>query len=355
MAGLPNPDGIRIRTQAGGILTNLNVHNWLNASDLYHPMEDDKVVDVYVEQVCYYVNRCRGLIEPDGRPNNMRAMLSQPQAFYNTIVPLGGEVEGSEMLRTAGITRVEFGQLEYFFMPISFNEHSCLVVISPLDRTVELADSNVRSYSAMSGIFHVVIRFLIHELGQLIGPEPWRFLYRQAPRQDSKANCGNFTCRYAKALALQNPLTPTTDVGQGPDNALEKDSLRHFVINDLEVAEWTEATFPMGNTSPIRRHYAPDSTSEPQHRLFWIPDAEPTVKDREAVDIRTLRSRTGRHDRRNGAELGAWCEAQPSLRDRNGNMVPGMRRYEQWALLSLQDFVTRVEEREADILNGLFP
>ena len=354
MARLPDPNGIRIRTQAGGTLTNLNVHNWLNPNS-DNPMEDDKVVDVYVEQVCYHVNRCRGLIEPDGHPNGMRAMLSQPQAFYHTIFPLGGEVEGSEMLRIAGITSEEFQQLEYFFMPISFNEHSCLIVISPLDHTVELADSNVRSYRSMSKMFHVVNRFLIHELGQLIGPEPWRYLYRQVPRQDSSASCGNFTCLYAKTLALQNPLTPTTDIGQGPNNALEKDHLRQLVIDDLEVAEWTEATFPMGTENPVLRHYGPKSTSEPQHRHFWVPDTEPTVEDRPAVDVRKLRSRTGRHDRRNGAELSAWCEAQPSMRDRNGNMVPRMRGHEQWALLSLQEFVTRVEEREADILNGLFP
>jgi hypothetical protein len=32
-----------------------------------------------------------------------------------------------------------------------------------------------------------------------------------------------------------------------------------------------------------------------------------------------------------------------------------MRDYEQWALLSLPEFIAKVEEREADILNGEFP
>jgi hypothetical protein len=348
---MPNAEEIRIRTEAGGTLTNRNVGNWLDPSE-DNPMEDDKVVDVYIEQVCYFVNRSRELIQPDGRPNGMRAVLSQPQAFYNTVFEKGGEVIGSQMLRTAGITRKEFQQLEYFFMPISFNEHSCLIVISPLDHTIELADSNPRSHRAMSNIFHVVIRFLIHELGELTGPEPWRFLYGQAPKQDSMANCGNFTCLYAKTLALQRPLTPATDIGQGTNNALEKDYLRQFVINDLEVAEWSEDTFPMGTANPVRRHYGPNATSEPQHRLFWIPDPEP---GREAVNLRTLRSRTGRHDRFDAAGLGAWCQAQPSMPDQNGDMVPRMRDHEHWALLSLQKFVARVEEREADILNELFP
>jgi hypothetical protein len=35
-------------------------------------------------------------------------------------------------------------------------------------------------------------------------------------------------------------------------------------------------------------------------------------------------------------------------------MVPLMRDYEQWALLSLQEFVSRVEETDADILNDIF-
>lgn len=348
---MSNADDIRIRTQAGGTLTNSNVDNWLNPNE-DNPMKDDKVVDVYVQQVCYYINRSRGLIEADGRPNAMRAVLSQPQAFYNTIFEKGGEITGSEILRRAGITREEFRQLEYFFMPISFNEHSCLLIISPLDHTVELADSNKRSHSAMSNIFHIVIRFLIHEVGQLTSLEPWRFLYRQVPTQDSMANCGNFTCLYAKALALQRPLTPTTDIGQGPNNALEKDYLRQFVINDLEVAEWTEDLFPMGTVNPVQRHYGPNTTSEPQHRLFWTPDLE---TGRQAVRLQTLRSRTGRHDHLDMAGLSAWCQAQPSMPDKKGNMVPRMRDHEQWALLSLREFIARVEERGADILNGLFP
>jgi hypothetical protein len=348
---MSDPNSICVRTQAGGTLTNKNVYNWLNPNQ-DNPIEDSKVVDVYIEQVCYYVNRNMELVEPDPRPNGMRAVLSQPQAFYKTIFELGGEVAGSQMLRTAGITGEEFRQLEYFFMPISFNEHSCLIIISPLDHTVELADSNIRSHHAMSNIFHVVIRFLIHELGELTGPEPWRFLYRQAPTQRSMADCGNYTCLYAKALALQRSMAPTTDIGQGPNNAFEKDYLRKFVVNDLEVAEWTEDLFPMGAENPVRRHYGPDTGSEPQHRLFWIPDPE---SGREAAGLRTLRSRTGRHDRIDGAGLSAWCQVQPSMLDQNGNMVPRMRDHEQWALLSQQEFVARVEEREADILNGLFP
>jgi hypothetical protein len=170
-----DPNGIPLLTQAGGILTNQNVHNWLNLNQ-DNPMEDNKVVGVYIEQVCHYVNRNRRLIEPDDHPNGMRAMLPQPQAFYNAIFHLGGEVAGSRILREAGITREEFRQFEYFFMPISFNEHSCLIAISSLDHTVELVDSNVRSHRAMSNIFHAVIRSLIHELGQLTGLEPWRFL-----------------------------------------------------------------------------------------------------------------------------------------------------------------------------------
>ena len=169
------------------------------------------------------------------------------------------------------------------------------------------------------------------------------------------ANCGNFTCLYAKSLALQRPLTPTTDIGQGPNNSLEKDYLRQLVINNLEICEWTEATFPTGTENPVLRHYGPRSTSEPQHRLLWIPDTQPDLVGRDAVDVLALRSRTGRHDRFTGAELSAWCQAQSLMRNGNGDIVPRMRGHEQWALLSLKDFVAKVERREADILNGLFP
>lgn len=345
-----DPKAIRIRSQAGGTLTNQNVDAWLDPSEI-NPMSDSSVVDVYIEQVCYYVNQSRGLIGPDAPPGCMRAVLSQPQTFYQTLQSDGGEIGGSQMLRAAGISPAEFRQLEIFFVPIDFNEHSSLVVISPLDRTVELADASRRSRRAMSKIFAVVVRFLVHELGRLAGPAPWRFLHGHAPRQSSMADCGNYTCLFAKALALQRPLGPDTDVGQGPDGERE-DGLKRLVIDDLCVPEWTARRFPMGNEDPVLRHYGPDTASVPQHSLFSTPDPNP---DSAAVESWTFRSRTGRHDRLTVAELCAWCRAQPEIPDQEGNMVSLMRDYEQWALLGLQEFVRRVEEREADIMNDLFP
>jgi hypothetical protein len=91
----------------------------------------------------------------------------------------------------------------------------------------------------MSRIFYTIIRFLIYELGTPGGftvwrATPWKFLYGQAPLQESSADCGNYTCLYTKALALQHPLTPETDVGQGPNYECER-YLKNSVINDLEV------------------------------------------------------------------------------------------------------------------------
>jgi hypothetical protein len=100
-------------------------------------LEDATVVDVYIEQVSFYINRVRGLIgaqplSPSEPPGLMRAMLSVPQAFYNALHERGTE-SGSRILRTQGISKGEFRQLEYFFILINLNEHSSLIIVSPLD------------------------------------------------------------------------------------------------------------------------------------------------------------------------------------------------------------------------------
>jgi hypothetical protein len=345
-----NPNAVFITTQAGGTLTYYNVDKWLNPN-IDNPIEDAKVVDVYMEQVCFYVNNARGLIGPA----KMRAVLSQPQSFYEALLKRGPEA-GSAMLRANEISKEEFQQLEYFFIPMNLNEHSSLIVISPLDRTIELADSNTRSHRAMSKIFYITVGFLIQELGQLTGDRPWKFLYREnAPTQNSFADCGNYTCLYAKTLALRRPLTAKTDIGQGP-NYCDEHHLKNLVINELTINPWTEELFYWGNEDPSARHYGPNTKSVPQHRLFWTHD--PKVDgDAEAVNLRALRSRTGKFDHYDAYGLAYYCAHTGNVRNpmRGGTVAPRYIGYEEWARLSLGEFRTRVEEREADILNGEFP
>jgi hypothetical protein len=247
--------------------------------------------------------------------------------------------------------------LEYFFIPINLNEHSSLIAVSPLDHTIELADSRQRSHRSMSKIFNIIICFLIHELGSSDGSTawrvtPWKFLYGQAPLQESSADCGNYTCLYTKALALQRPLTPETDLGQGPNYRNER-YLKNVVINDLEVPVWAEELFPMGKEDPTARHYGRGTASVPQHKLFWTYD--PDTDGAKAVNLRTLRSRTGRHDHLNAKDLSVYCSTAGQVNNQGGSFEHRMRDYEQWALLSLHEFIGKVEEREAGILNGEFP
>jgi hypothetical protein len=67
-------------------------------------MNKGPIIDVYIQQICQYVNQTRGLIARN------RAMLMQPQTFYTTITPPEGEIAGSQLLRDAGITAAEFVQ-----------------------------------------------------------------------------------------------------------------------------------------------------------------------------------------------------------------------------------------------------
>jgi hypothetical protein len=85
-----------IRTPASGVLTREQVRLWLNPSIVSTLENCEVVIDVYIEQVCHSINRCRGLISPNGRSrgNAMRAMLSQPHTFYHQILPIGSERRG---------------------------------------------------------------------------------------------------------------------------------------------------------------------------------------------------------------------------------------------------------------------
>jgi hypothetical protein len=109
-------------------------------------------------------------------------------------------------------------------------------------------------------------------------------------------------------------------------------------------------TISHGKEAPIARHYGQDTASVPQHRLFWTCD--PDTDGAEAANLRKLRSTTGRYDAK---DLNRYCSTAGQLNNRGGPFEHRMRDYEQWTLLSLPEFIARVEEREADILNGEYP
>jgi hypothetical protein len=355
---------ISCRTPAGTGATKAELLDWIDDDRVSNPALG-RIVEVYIEQLCYYVNKSKGIIGANAPGNLLRAMLSVPQSFYTEISGNGNMAGASQLLRSVGITAVEFAQLEYFFIPIEYGEHSSLLAVSPRHRKIELCDSENRTPRAIYMIFRNIIRFLIHELSSLSGPGPWMFKYNESPKQHWASECGNFTCFYAKALATYQPLTQNTDIGQGTGTQEERTQMRFRVVDELLLRHgWSAMTHPIGNEAlygPAARHsnapFANQNTqpgpSEPQHRLLWNFQG---IGDPAKYDVPMLRSRTGRFDHLDtNAQLAAWCGAQPQLRDNNGNGVPRMHGYQNWQHLPWKEFVRRVELREMLIANGGYP
>jgi hypothetical protein len=167
---------------------------------------------------------------------------------------------------------------------------------------------------------------------------------------------GIFTCCYAKALALNRALGPLTDIGQGSDRDYVP-SMRLQLVDDLFVDSWTVHTMPFGDVNHQQR-YAPGSTSEPQHGLFWHTPFN------LLVDIHTLRSRTGLYDHMaTRQDLVLWYLSRPPMLDVHGSprlhpsgrLVHMMEGFLGWSEMTWRDFVTRIEWRMADINNGQYP
>jgi hypothetical protein len=341
---------IVLRTRAGGQVDKATFDRFKN--DVM--FSRGHIIDVYLQQLCFYINQSRGVVAPN------RAMLVQPQAFYNTILPPGGEVQGSQQLRAAGVTAAEFAQLEYFFTPVEFNAHTNLIAISPLHHTIELLDSVHPTPRTTSQIYHIIIRFLIHELGALNSPD-WTFMHNQVPPQPGSAGCGIFTCLYAKRLALNYPLLPLTNIGQGTGTDSDIRAMKLLLLDDLLLASWTAKSMPpapqgLGPATARARHIS--QPSAPQCNLFSSNTAD------EVVNRRGLRSRTGRFDTFNTWALMQYCRTQPSLftpdgaprlHPESGHHVNAMDGWRAWAFMGIKRFVERVEWRTADLAAGRFP
>lgn len=351
-------EDIAIRLAAGGTLTHQQVAYWLDppANCNNNPLQDcDRVIEVYIEQVCYTINRSKGVVRRNNRPEPqnaippMRAMLSQPHSFYHTIAQHEGEIQGSAMLRADHISPAEFAQLEYFFVPIYWNAHSCLIAVSPRHHTIELADSSPRETTSICTIFSVIIRFLIHELGGLLGPPGnWRFLHSQSPRQRADVDCGNYTCLYAKVLACGQPMRLKTDLGHGRTFAAER-RIRHRVIDDLyHQARWSELICPIGNQTILQRHTGPGSRSERQN----LPRRSMQPKH----DANGWRVITRLQNNISVGRLALWCAGcRPKMVASNGRMVGRMEGYATWRQLRWSRFLRRIERREIQIRDGTYP
>jgi hypothetical protein len=91
--------------------------------------------------ICDYVNTQAGKTGPEVPPNVGPNMITVSPVFYDRLGLPGGHILSAIDLADRDIRVAQFLQLQYFFLPVIPRHHSSLVVISPINRTVELLDS----------------------------------------------------------------------------------------------------------------------------------------------------------------------------------------------------------------------
>jgi hypothetical protein len=375
---LRGPEGLT--TPAGGALTKAELMRWIDPAQA----TINRVIDVYLEQLCYHANSIRA--PPRVAPT--RAMVAMPRAFYTTIGPIGGEWAGRAMLRGLGISAAEFLQLEQFFIPMHMpRTHCSLVVVSPLNHTIEILDSVPRNRQVICDILQVIFRFLSLEMGPWPG-NTWRILRckmaavlpavtplpnpgRNTPLQRTQTECCAWTCFFAKHLALHMPLDRNTDIGQGGSIAIpfmgimayrwaNEMDMRLQIVQELfdstRGTGWAN-THPIGAFPAVNRHVLGGPLWSQQQDDFWSANA--SVGWLYDDNVTRIRCRTGIVDRQpTKPQLVDWCRANNGVITNriNGARNRRMQNYSMWNRLNTwSDFRFNIEEREWDIRLDNFP
>lgn len=339
---LPHDHSVAANTDPGGVVTKVELLNWLcktlDASG--------HVVEAYIQLICHHLNN-----KPRYHANYA---LYQDHAFYTQVVESDGLPAGLEaafqMLRNSGYSLATFRQAQWFFVPMHYDHHSTLLVISPLNHTVEMLDCTIRGVHINDVVFVCILRWIRHELGPHWNQEAWRILADEAPQQLTglKNRCGIFTCLYAASIARRTTLRPSSY------NLVDFEEQRYLVAQEL-----VDGNF---NRSASRYHIG--HLDRPATAPFVAPS--PAVSEK-------VRSRTGNFDHlRTLEELNALCEST-TMATPNGGVVKRYHGHNTWApRLSVRDddtvggrvvpvtdrvenFIEQLELRELAIAEGRYP
>jgi hypothetical protein len=215
------PGTIVVNPTAGGAVTKLQMEDWAS----HRETSDSPIVEIYLRMICHHVNTQAGLIGPGTPPNAVPDIIMLSSQAYNRMLENpGGHILAAIELQDAGITRAIFQRIQYVFIPMHVNGHWALIVVSPIDRTVEILDSYRaftnwprRSDNALVKVF----QFLEYFLGPHFIPAQWQTMDTESPLQKDYFSCGVYTCKNAMSIACRLPLDPDTfhETGVWPERA----------------------------------------------------------------------------------------------------------------------------------------
>lgn len=173
------------------------------------------IIAVYLRMICDYINNHpnRIAIAP---PNAVPDIITMPPDWYNELSQPGGFISTAIRLSIErSITRDQFLRVQYFLVPLIPRAHASLVVISPVDKTVEILDSYWRATpnwpNRQDLIYTLIFHFLEYIFGPQFVPGEWRTMSTQSPQQEVNApGCGYYVCRNAMRIACRDTLNPNS-------------------------------------------------------------------------------------------------------------------------------------------------
>nr|POF03144.1 ubiquitin-like-specific protease esd4 [Quercus suber] len=189
------PSGADLRIKDFDCLLGLNgqgiSENWLN----------DEVVNGFLDAAV-----ARELEKTGHKKSEPAPVATYHSGWYNTVTTNPNKMKAiSRWSRRKHIEGEKLLKTRKVLMPINTGAHWLIIIISPVDRTVEVLDS---LHGMPAGYFRIAREWLAMELGEKYIAEEWIESTTRSSRQGNYNDCGAFTC--FNALAAVKGIDYTT-------------------------------------------------------------------------------------------------------------------------------------------------
>ncbi|KAJ5952587.1 Peptidase C48 SUMO/Sentrin/Ubl1 [Penicillium vulpinum] len=166
------------------IVTCIRPEAWLN----------DEIINAYLGLLVHYLRQSHGNLGPKERPH----FHAFNTFFYSTLRDKGydGVRRWANRAKIGGVGLLE---VDTVFIPVHESSHWTLLVIRPVERTIEYFDS-----LGSRGLRQVktVKQWLRGELGPKYNEEEWTVLPSVSSQQDNGSDCGVFLLTNAKSITV---------------------------------------------------------------------------------------------------------------------------------------------------------
>lgn len=155
---------------------------------------NDEIINAYLTVLVQYLRQSTGNTAPNERPK----FHAFNTFFYSTLKDKGyqGVRRWANRAKIGGEALLD---VDTVFIPVHQASHWTLMVVRPMDRTIEYFDSlGARGAREVE----IIKQWLRGELGGKFDEDEWTFLPSVSSQQDNMSDCGVFLLINAKAIAL---------------------------------------------------------------------------------------------------------------------------------------------------------